>query len=81
MSLLIETGRVNCFEVHLQQELKANDVWIILYMNRFSVARCVGIYFFISRIGCVSVREAHFCFHNSLDLLEIMFSSPEAATC
>ena len=79
MSLLVETGGIDGLEKHLQQELETDHIGIEPHKYRLSKSRLVGIHLFVSRILRVSVSKSHFRQGYTLNLLEVVLRSPEAA--
>ena len=81
VSLFIETCGINSLEKHLQQEFEADHIGIVPHKDGFCKACLVGIYLFIRRVLRMSVGESNFCYGYALNLFEVMFRSPETATC
>ena len=79
--LAVHAGGVYGSEIHPEQFRERQPVPVIADLDRFGISRVVGIYHFIAWIVDVSVGVAGLCGNHSLDLVEEMLRSPEAASC
>ena len=79
--LAVHAGGVYGSEIHPEQFRERQPVPVIPNLDRFGISRVVGIYHFIAWIVDVSVGISGLCGNHSLDLVEEMFHSPEAASC
>ena len=80
VALLVQTGRIDSLEEHLQQELETNYRVVVLDTNGFGVACGIGINLLIGWVLGVAVGKAHFGFDHTFYLLKEVLCTPEATS-
>jgi hypothetical protein len=64
-------------EEDLQKILERYDTRVEGYLDRFGMSRVPGAHFLIGRISSVSTRISRYYLHNTLQLIEDGFCTPE----
>ena len=79
MALTVDADGVDGLEIHAEEEGQADDGGVIDYADGLGIAGEVGADVLIGGVGGVAVGIADLGVEDSLQLLEIMLSAPEAA--
>ena len=81
VALPIETCGLDGLEEHVEQKLQVDHLFVVDHVNRFGMARRVGVDFFVARVFGISVCKPHFRIRYAFDLFEEVLSAPEASSC
>ena len=80
MPLLVDAYGVDGLEIKVEEKLQTDHLGIIPDAHGLGKSCLVGTYLLIRRVLDDAVGIAHFGFHHSLYLLEVMLCAPEAAS-
>ena len=80
MTLTVDADGVDGLEIHAEEEGQADNGGVIDDADGFGIAGKVGADILVSGAGGVAIGVADLGVEDSLQLLEIMLSAPEAAT-